>query len=127
MLGWLLIRKAELVLQQELAEARYAALARELDASKEYARKCESLVDHERARIDSERERADRLGDAVLQSQNLPAASSIVVAEQKSADAERSAKHAEYQRELTEIYGESMEELTADEIVDDLPETAEVA
>lgn len=109
--GFLFISEREAQLQQELADAKIASLTSEISALKEYVRKCEGLIDHERGRIDSERERADRIADSLFQSNGLPATSATVLAEQQR-ETERSAEARKtYIDELAEIYGESMDEL----------------
>ena len=107
MFGWKLIRESELALREFMAEER-------VNAAKSYAAKCEALLDHERARIDSERERADRIADSLFQSQGLPATSATVRDEQKHEDLIRSGKQADYQKELLAIYGETIEDMNED-------------
>src|SRR5271166_3075327 len=104
MLGWKLLREKEIELQQQLTEARIAGLTAELVAAKEYAGKCERLLDHERERIDSERERADRIADSLLQSQGIAATSNTVIAEQKTVTTAVDEKRAKEMQELLEIY-----------------------
>lgn len=121
MFGWALLRDSEVALQRQLTETRVASLVAELNAAKEYARKCEALIEHERARIDAERERADRTTDALLQQNGLPATTATVRHEQQIADDEATEKRKDYAKELIEIYGESMDDLLEDE-VEPLPE-----
>lgn len=111
MFGWTLFRDSEVILQQQLTETRIASLSAELQAAKEYAAKCERLLDHERERIDSERERADRIADSLFQANGLPATSVTVIREQKTAEANATEKRSDYMKELTEIYGETMSEM----------------
>jgi hypothetical protein len=114
MLGWSLLRDAELALRQEINDRELKALVAELNAAKEYIRKCEALIEHERSRIDAERERADRTTDALLQQNGLPATTATVRRELEIAEAEANEKRADYQKELYEIYGESMDDLIDD-------------
>lgn len=114
MLGWKLVSESELALRAQLAEARIAALESELKASKEYSAKCERLLDHERERIDSERERADRIADSLFQSSGLPATSATVIHEQQAAEAAATVKRDDYMKELMEIYGETESDLAED-------------
>lgn len=121
MFGWRLISERELLLKQELHDAKISSLLSELNAAKEYIRKCEGLIDKERERIDSERERADRIADSLFQSSGLPATSATVLAEQKAEDARQADLRKTHEAELFEIYGESMGELVDDGAVP-LPE-----
>jgi hypothetical protein len=114
MLGWRLISERELALQQQLHEQKIASLTSELSAAKEYIRKCEDLIDHERTRIDSERERADRIADSLFQSNGLPPTSATVLQEQKTQQADAMEKQKDYMAQLNEIYGDSMDELLDD-------------
>ena len=126
MFGWRLISERELQLMNQLSNAKIAALDHELELAKEYIRKCEGLIDHERNRIDSERERADRIADSLFQSNGLPATSTTVIADQKAEEAKFAAAQKTHQAELMEIYGESIEELTGDGVAalpDELAET----
>lgn len=114
MLGWRLLRESEIALQTQLTELRIQALTAELCAAKEYSAKCERLLDHERERIDAERERADRIADSLFQSSGLPPTSSTVLQEQRSADAEAALKRTDYMKELMEIYNETENDLVED-------------
>lgn len=121
MLGWTLRRDAELALLQQINDRELKALVAELNAAKEYIRKCEALIEHERQRIDAERERADRTTDALLQQNGLPATTATVRRELDIAEADAIEKRKDYAKELQEIYGESMDDLM-DEGVEPLPE-----
>jgi hypothetical protein len=114
MFGFRLIRESELALQAQLTEARIAHITSELQAAKDYAVKCERLLDHERARIDAERERADRIADSLFQSNGLPATSATVIQEQKAAELDASLKRTDYMKELLEIYGETENDMIED-------------
>lgn len=96
MFGWRLVRESELARQAE------------------YVAKCERLIEHERARIDLERERADRMADAVFQANGLPATSATVIREQQAADAVGAEKREEYMKQLMEIYSETENDLAED-------------
>lgn len=121
MFGWVLLRTSEIALQAELTETRISALTSELAASMAYSAKCERLIEHERERIDSERERADRIADSVFQSNGLPATSATVIQEQRAAEAIAADKRTDYTKQLFEIYGEMESDLLDDE-VEPLPE-----
>lgn len=112
--GWRFISERELQLRKEITDTKISSLSAELAAAKEYIRKCEALIDKERTRIDSERERADRIADSLFQSNGLPATSTTVIQEQKTAEANGAEKRADYLKELMEIYGEQMDEMTGD-------------
>ena len=114
MFGWKLIRESEIALGVQLTETRIASLAADLRATKEYVAKCERLIEHERERIDSERERADRIADSLFQSQGLPPTSVTVVAEQKAEQEVAAGKRVDYMKELLEIYSEAESDLLED-------------
>lgn len=114
MLGWQLLSDAEIALRAQLTETRVASLVAELKAAKDYAAKCERLIDHERERVEKEQARADRIADGQLQANGLPAVSAEFVREQKAADEAAAEKRIDYMSELNEIYGETMDELVED-------------
>lgn len=88
-------------------------------AAEEYARKCEALLDHERARIDNERERADRIADSLFVSSGLPPASSTGVAEQKAIEAKDSILRADAMKEMAEIFQETWDETSPEETLEE--------
>lgn len=107
MFGWKLVRESEM-----------AAIATAL-------LQANRLIDHERDRIDLERERADRMADAVFQANGLPATSATVLREQKAAEAAVDEKRTDYAKQLMEIYGETeadMEESGAEPLPEALAE-----
>lgn len=114
MFGWKLVSEAETALRAQLTETRIASLAADLRAAKDYAAKCERLIEHERERIDAERERADRIADSLFQSSGLPPTSVTVIREQQTADATTADKTAERMRQLMEIYDETENDLVED-------------
>ena len=114
MLGWRFIRESEIALQTQLTETRIAHLANELRASKEYAKKCEALIEHERERIDSERERADRIADSLFQQNGLPSTSATVLREERAAEKVAIEKRDDYMKQLMEIYSETEKDLLED-------------
>ena len=114
MFGWKLLRDSEIALQRQLTETRVALLIADCNRKDEYIRKCEALIEHERGRIDAERERADRIADALFQSSGLPATSVTVLAEQKAADNNIADKRATEMKQLLEIYSDMDHELVAD-------------
>jgi hypothetical protein len=79
-------------------------------AAEEYAHKCERLVDHERLRIDDERERADRIADSLFVSSGLPPASSAGVAEAKAETAKTTLIREDALKEMSEIFQETWDE-----------------
>jgi len=121
MFGWKLLRESEIALQRQLAETQIASLESDLRTARAYAVKCENLIEHERARIDAERERADRIADSLFQSNGLPATSVTVLAEQKIADKKNADDRDEHMKELLEIYGDMENDLVEDG-VEPLPE-----
>jgi hypothetical protein len=114
MFGWKLMRESELALMQTLADTRLAGVAAELAAAKTYIAKCENLIEHERERIDGERERADRIADSLFQSNGLPATSVTVREEQAAQEVIAGGKRKDHLAELMEIYGETESELSED-------------
>ncbi len=122
MLGWRLIRDSEIALGRQLTETRVASLVAELQAERAYSKKCEALIEHERERIDAERERADRLADTVLQSNGLPAVSTTVRKEEAAIEAKAEVRRTDFAKELLEIYGETETELLEDGEIEPLPE-----
>jgi hypothetical protein len=114
MFGWRLVRDSELALQAQLNETRIASLAADLRVAKEYSAKCERLIEHERERIDVERERADRIADGRFQADGLPAVSDTVLREQRAQEAVIEDKRAKYMNELMQIYSETESDLLED-------------
>lgn len=114
MLGWKLIRESEIALQAQLTDIRIASIASDLRAAKEYAAKCERLIEHERERIDLERERADRIADGRFQADGLAPVSETVLREQRADEKVAAEKRTDYMKELMEIYGETEADLLED-------------
>jgi len=77
--------------------------------------KLERLIDHERERIDSERARADRATDALLQSDGKPPITDEGVAKSEIADSEAEKKFAEQQRALKQAFSEAMDDMESDD------------
>ena len=114
MFGWRLIKESELRLTEQLPEHELRVALTLQRAAEEYARKAENLLQHERDRIDSERERADRIADSLFQSQGLPPTSTTVVTEVKAAEKVSADKLEKYMAELSEIYADQEDELLQD-------------
>ena len=118
MFGWTLIKDSELRLMKCFADMELKqAISRAL-AAETYAKKCEALLDHERERIDSERERADRIADSLFVSSGLPPASSTGVAEAKAVEAESKIVREDALKEMAAIFQESWDEATAEEVLE---------
>src|SRR5271168_660241 len=102
-------------IRQSLAvtEERLRNTQETLAKLQDYIAKAESLVDRERERADDERARADRLTDSYLQANGLPATTATVIAEQKESQAIIDENFKKVQRELEEIYGETMDEVAS--------------
>lgn len=79
-----------------------------------YITKCENLIEHERGRVTDERERADRVNDALLQQNGLPASTATVRADQAQEQAKIKDAYEEQMKQLAEIYGETSEEMAGD-------------
>ena len=114
MFGWRLIKESELRLTEQMHENELRVALTLQRAAEEYARKAENLLQHERDRIDSERERADRIADSLFQSQGLPPTSTTVVTEIKAAEKVSADKLEKYMAELSEIYADQEDELLQD-------------
>jgi hypothetical protein len=114
MFGWRLIKESELRLTEQMHENELRVALTLQRAAEEYARKAENLLQHERDRIDSERERADRIADSLFQSQGLPPTSTTVVTEVKAAEKVSADKLERYMAELSEIYADQEDELLQD-------------
>ena len=118
MFGWTLIKDSELRLMKCFADMELKqAISRAL-AAETYAKKCEALLDHERERIDNERERADRIADSLFVSSGLPPASSTGVAEAKSIEAESKIVREDALKEMAAIFQESWDEVTTEEALE---------
>ena len=114
MFGWRLIKESELRLTEQMHENELRVALTLQRAAEEYARKAEYLLQHERDRIDSERERADRIADSLFQSQGLPPTSTTVVTEVKAAEKVSADKLEKYMAELSEIYADQEDEFLQD-------------
>ena len=114
MFGWRLIKESELRLTEQMHENELRVALTLQRAAEEYARKAENLLQHERDRIDSERERADRIADSLFQSQGLPPTSTTVVTEVKAAEKVSADKLEKYMAELSEIYADQEDEFLQD-------------
>ena len=118
-LGGELIRASEHRMEKEFADLELKQAIARANAAEEYAGKCERLLDHERARIDSERERADRIADSLFVSSGLPPASSAGVAEAKAVEVESKIVREDALKEMAEIFQESFDEITAEEALEE--------
>ena len=118
MFGWTLIKNTEFKLMKDFADLELKQAINRAIVAEEYARKCEKLVDHERGRIDGERERADRIADSLFVSSGLPPASSAGVAEAKAVEAESKIVREDALKEMAAIFQESWDEATAEEVLE---------
>ena len=115
MFGWTLIKDSELRLMKCFADTELKQAVSRALAAEDYAKKCEALLDHERERIDNERERADRIADSLFVSSGLPPASSTGVAEAKAIEAESKIVRADAMKEIADIFAESWDDVTMEE------------
>ena len=115
MFGWTLIKDSELRMMKCFADMELKQTVSRALAAEAYAKKCEALLDHERLRIDSERERADRIADSLFVSSGLPPASSTGVAEAKLIEAESKIVRADAMKEIADIFAESWDDITMEE------------
>ena len=111
MFGWKLIRESEFKLIREMADMELKHAIAERDAARAYTAKAEAFLDHERERIDAERERADRMADNIFQANGLPAVSPTVLAEEREATKTTQKNIEDYRKQVEEIFGETLEEL----------------
>jgi bacterioferritin (cytochrome b1) len=95
--------------------AELAAANAELRYLRDAVTKLERLVDHEREVINSERARADRAADALLQQNGLPPVTDLVVGESKLAAQDAKDKFSEQQKILEQLYAESLDAVDSDE------------
>jgi hypothetical protein len=114
MFGWRLVSESELAMRSQMNETRIASLAADLRAAKDYAAKCERLIERERERFEKEQSRADRISDAVFQSNGLPPASDALVREQRAQEDTAAKKQLDHMAELMEIWSETESDLTDD-------------
>lgn len=114
MFGWKLIRESEFKLIREMADMELKMEVARAKVAEEYAAKWERIVNHERERIDSERERADRIADSLFQSSGLPPVSPMVVAEEREKQHVSKLAQDKYAEEMKAIFDETWEE-TAEE------------
>lgn len=127
MLGWRLISEREETLQRDVVAGKVAALQGQIGDAKAYILKLEGLLDHERQRIDDERERADRATDALLLQNGTPAVTATGRRDNEAREEERKDQEETYLNQLAEISRE-----TADTHYDDFglelpPELQEAA
>jgi hypothetical protein len=113
MFGWKLVSERELTLTATLADEQIKTAVALQRRAEEYAQKCENLLTHERERIDSERERADRIADSLFVSSGLPPASATGVAEASAARLDADGKKEGYMKEMAEIFQESWDDVSA--------------
>ena len=123
-LGWELIRASEHRMEKEFADLELKQAIARANAAEEYARKCEKLVDHERERIDGERERADRIADSLFVSSGLPPASSTGVAETKAEAAKSAIIREDAMKEMAEVFAESWDDINMEETLEESTENA---
>ena len=124
MFGWTLIKDSELRLMKCFADMELKqAISRAL-AAETYAKKCEALLDHERERIDNERERADRIADSLFVSSGLPPASSTGVAETKAEAAKSAIIREDAMKEMAEVFAESWDDINMEETLEESTENA---
>ena len=117
--GWKLIRENEYRMEMSLRDMEVSNARARATTAEEYAHKCESLLDHERARIDSERERADRIADSLFVSSGLPPASSTGVSEAKAIEAEAKIVKEDALKEMAEIFQETWDDVPLEEVLEE--------
>lgn len=110
-----IISRREETLQADLKREQLGAMQGRIDHLGAYIVKLENLLDHERQRIDDERERADRATDALLLQNGTPSVTATGRREIEAKDEERAEAAADLDRQLAAIYCE-----TADTFFDDM-------
>lgn len=106
--------KSQLRVDLAVEKTKTEHLRLEIARLNEYVVKCENLIDHERNRVTDERERADRVNDALLQQNGLPASTATVRQEQAEYQTKADDAFEKRRKEFEEIYSESVEELIGD-------------
>lgn len=104
-------RNREIELQTKLFESEKAALVAEIALLKEHVARCERVIDIERQRVENERERADRLNDAILQQNGLPNVTSTGLNEQAKLEEKRRSEQEQRLREVIEIGADQLNNL----------------
>ena len=119
MFGYRLVSERELLMIGQIADEQIKTAVALQRKAEEYAQKCEALLDHERKRIDDERERADRIADSLFVSSGLPPASATGVAEASAARLDADGKKEDYMKEMAEIFQESWDDAPEEELVEE--------
>lgn len=122
--------KSALRVDLAVAQAEIRHRDNEIGQLKAYIAKCEHLIDHERQRVTDERERADRVNDALLQQNGLPASTATVREEQAQNQKTLEDAFEKQRREYAEIYSETIEDFNSDgdnDILQDVKDLVSVA
>lgn len=106
--------KSALRVDLAVAQAEIRHRDNEISQLKAYIAKCEHLIDHERQRVTDERERADRVNDALLQQNGLPASTATVREEQAENDKKLQDLFEKQRQDYAEIYAETLEDFNTD-------------
>ena len=122
--GWKLVSVNEYRMEMSLRDMEISNARARAAAAEEYARKCEKVVDHERERIDGERDRADRIADSLFVSSGLPPASSAGVAETKAEAAKSAIIREDAMKEMAEVFAESWDDINMEETLEESTENA---
>ena len=122
--GWKFVSVNEYRMEMSLRDMEGKNANARANAAEEYARKCERLVDHERLRIDGERERADRIADSLFVSSGLPPASSAGVAETKAEAAKSAIIREDAMKEMAAVFAESWDDINMEETLEESTENA---
>src|SRR5690348_14579232 len=87
---------------------------RERDA---YVTKLERLLDNEHNRVEAERQRADRAGDALLQQNGIGPISSLGVEKSEASNAEADKEMKELQDRVAQFYADSIDDAEPDSAI----------
>lgn len=128
MFGWKLIRESEIELQQALHDKELAILQLKLDEAARYNVKLEYQVEYWQERADDERERADRVADALNLQNGLPEVTNTSKREKVAAKKDEKAEAERQEKQIAELFAESVGtdfDMEGLELTDELKAAAE--
>jgi len=107
MLGYHVITDRVIELQKALEREKLGALQGQIDRANAYIAKLERLLDHERERIEAERERADRATDSLLLQNGTPPVTAIGNRESRAIEEKREEAEKTVREQIADIYRET--------------------
>jgi|SRR6185369_3400046 len=108
------ITKSQLRIDIARLQAQLEGMTLQLRQREEYITKLEHLLDHERDRIDAERNRADRASDALLQQNGIAPITELGVAKSEASNEAAQAEMQELRDRVGQFYAESLDDLESD-------------